>query len=139
MIDCCPDLPRQLLYWADQGAKTISRVNFEGRHRRTVVESNGYLDHPFGLAVFEVGRARHTTNNRLRRRAGNEWTNEANGWISPIHEPGQEAWVWFKPAIIGLQGRARNHARSCKTKCFCRKQVLGKPLRVAGVGRFCAT
>uniref|UniRef100_H3CXH4 EGF-like domain-containing protein n=1 Tax=Tetraodon nigroviridis TaxID=99883 RepID=H3CXH4_TETNG len=47
------DLPRQLLYWADQGAKTISRVNFEGRHRRTVVESNGYLDRPFGLAVFE--------------------------------------------------------------------------------------
>lgn len=38
----------------DQGTKTISRVNFEGRHRKTVVESNGYLDQPFGLAVFEV-------------------------------------------------------------------------------------
>lgn len=34
--------------------RTISRVNFEGRDRKTVVESNGYLDQPFGLAVFEV-------------------------------------------------------------------------------------
>ncbi|XP_074525130.1 low-density lipoprotein receptor-related protein 8-like [Halichoeres trimaculatus] len=47
------DLPRQLLYWADQGMRSISRVDFEGRHRKTVVESNGYLDQPFGLAVFE--------------------------------------------------------------------------------------
>ncbi|XP_062251313.1 very low-density lipoprotein receptor-like isoform X1 [Platichthys flesus] len=45
------DMPRQLLYWADQ--RSISRVNFEGRDRKTVVESNGYLDQPFGLAVFE--------------------------------------------------------------------------------------
>lgn len=44
----------------DQGTKTISRVNFEGRHRKTAVESNGYLDQPFGLAVFEV-RRRHST------------------------------------------------------------------------------
>ncbi|XP_051232632.1 low-density lipoprotein receptor-related protein 8 [Dicentrarchus labrax] len=47
------DMPRQLLYWVDQGMRTISRVNLEGRHRKTVVESNGYLDRPFGLAVFE--------------------------------------------------------------------------------------
>ncbi|XP_076009223.1 low-density lipoprotein receptor-like [Genypterus blacodes] len=47
------DMPRQLLYWADQGTRTISRVTLEGRHRKTVVESNGYLDRPFGLAVFE--------------------------------------------------------------------------------------
>ncbi|XP_044218108.1 low-density lipoprotein receptor-like [Thunnus albacares] len=47
------DLPRQLLYWVDQGMRSISRVNLEGRHRKTVVESNGYLDRPFGLAVFE--------------------------------------------------------------------------------------
>uniref|UniRef100_UPI0037E90A9B low-density lipoprotein receptor-related protein 8-like n=1 Tax=Semicossyphus pulcher TaxID=241346 RepID=UPI0037E90A9B len=47
------DMPRQLLYWADQGMRSISRVNLEGRHRKTVVESNGYLDRPFGLAVFE--------------------------------------------------------------------------------------
>ncbi|KAM3876257.1 low-density lipoprotein receptor-like [Diretmus argenteus] len=47
------DMPRQLLYWADQGMRTISRVSLEGRHRKTVVESNGYLDRPFGLAVFE--------------------------------------------------------------------------------------
>ncbi|XP_076583327.1 low-density lipoprotein receptor-related protein 8-like [Chaetodon auriga] len=47
------DMPRQLLYWVDQGMKSISRVNLEGRHRKTVVESNGYLDRPFGLAVFE--------------------------------------------------------------------------------------
>ncbi|XP_069377921.1 low-density lipoprotein receptor-related protein 8-like isoform X1 [Paralichthys olivaceus] len=45
------DMPRQLLYWADQ--RSISRVNFKGRDRKTVVESNGYLDRPFGLAVFE--------------------------------------------------------------------------------------
>ncbi|XP_047443986.1 low-density lipoprotein receptor-related protein 8-like [Mugil cephalus] len=47
------DMPRQLLYWYDQGTRSISRVNFEGRHRKTVVESNGYLDRSFGLAVFE--------------------------------------------------------------------------------------
>lgn len=47
-------MPRQLLYWVDQGMRSISRVNLEGRHRKTVVESNGYLDRPFGLAVFEV-------------------------------------------------------------------------------------
>ncbi|XP_029905112.1 low-density lipoprotein receptor-related protein 8-like [Myripristis murdjan] len=47
------DVPRRLLYWADQGMRTISRVSLEGRHRKTVVESNGYLDRPFGLAVFE--------------------------------------------------------------------------------------
>lgn len=48
------DMPRQLLYWLDQETKTIFRVNLEGHHRKTVVESNGYLDRPFGLAVFEV-------------------------------------------------------------------------------------
>ncbi|KAM4629850.1 low-density lipoprotein receptor-like [Polymixia lowei] len=47
------DMPRQLLYWADQEKRTISRVSLEGRHRKTVVESNGYLDRPVGLAVFE--------------------------------------------------------------------------------------
>ncbi|XP_054646782.1 low-density lipoprotein receptor-related protein 8-like [Dunckerocampus dactyliophorus] len=47
------DMPRQLLYWLDQGMRSISRVNLDGRHRKTVVESNGYLDRPFGLAVFE--------------------------------------------------------------------------------------
>ncbi|XP_062280416.1 very low-density lipoprotein receptor-like [Scomber scombrus] len=47
------DMPRQLLYWVDQGMRSISRINLEGRHRKVVVESNGYLDRPFGLAVFE--------------------------------------------------------------------------------------
>lgn len=49
-------MPRQLLYWVDLGTKSISRVNLDGRHRKTVVESNGYLDRPFGLAVFEVNK-----------------------------------------------------------------------------------
>ncbi|KAM9383922.1 vitellogenin receptor Yl-like isoform 2-T2 [Pholidichthys leucotaenia] len=47
------DMPRQLLYWFDEGMRSISRVNLEGRHRKIVVESNGYLDHSFGLTVFE--------------------------------------------------------------------------------------
>ncbi|KAM6922076.1 low-density lipoprotein receptor-related protein 8-like [Xenentodon cancila] len=47
------DMPRQLLYWFDQGTRSISRINLEGRHRKTVVESNGFLDRLFGLAVFE--------------------------------------------------------------------------------------
>ncbi|XP_058640108.1 low-density lipoprotein receptor-related protein 8 isoform X1 [Onychostoma macrolepis] len=47
------DIPRGLLYWADSGLRIISRVAFDGQHRKTVVESNGYLDKPFGLAVFE--------------------------------------------------------------------------------------
>ncbi|XP_077574072.1 low-density lipoprotein receptor-like isoform X1 [Stigmatopora nigra] len=47
------DMPRQLLYWLDRGMRSISRVTLEGRHRKTVVESNGYLDQPFHLVVFE--------------------------------------------------------------------------------------
>lgn len=48
------DIPRGLLYWADSGLRTVSRAAFDGQHRKTVVESNGYLDQPFGLAIFEV-------------------------------------------------------------------------------------
>ncbi|MEQ2247182.1 hypothetical protein ILYODFUR_006648 [Ilyodon furcidens] len=47
------DMPRRLLYWFDQGMRSISRINVEGQHRKIVVESNGYLDRMFGLAVFE--------------------------------------------------------------------------------------
>ncbi|KAG9350736.1 hypothetical protein JZ751_024625 [Albula glossodonta] len=47
------DTPRQLLYWMDSGLRTISRVGLNGQHRKTILESNGYLDRPFGLAVFE--------------------------------------------------------------------------------------
>lgn len=47
------DMPRQLLYWFDEGMRRISRVNLDGRQRKTVVESNGYLDRAFGLSVFE--------------------------------------------------------------------------------------
>lgn len=70
-LNFCLDMPRRLLYWVDRGTKTISRVDLEGRHRKTVVESNGYLDRPFGLAVFEVKNAHaHTTvltlNSKLR-------------------------------------------------------------------------
>lgn len=52
-VALCLDMPRQLLYWVDQGLRRISRVNLEGHHRKTVVESNGFLDQPFGLALFE--------------------------------------------------------------------------------------
>ncbi|TUD19545.1 Low-density lipoprotein receptor-related protein 8 [Bagarius yarrelli] len=48
------DVPRGLLYWADAGLNAVSRVTYDGLHRKTVVESNGYLNQPFGLAVFEV-------------------------------------------------------------------------------------
>ncbi|XP_012694849.1 low-density lipoprotein receptor-like [Clupea harengus] len=47
------DLPRKLLYWADAGRRSVSRISFNGQQRKTVLESNGYLDRPFGLAVFE--------------------------------------------------------------------------------------
>ncbi|XP_029110447.1 very low-density lipoprotein receptor-like isoform X2 [Scleropages formosus] len=47
------DIPRHLLYWVDSGLRTISRVGLDGHHRKTVLESNGYLDKPFGLTVFE--------------------------------------------------------------------------------------
>lgn len=47
------DVPRGLLYWADSLLNSVSRVAYDGLHRKTVVESNGYLDQPFGLAVFE--------------------------------------------------------------------------------------
>ncbi|XP_030229100.1 low-density lipoprotein receptor-related protein 8 [Gadus morhua] len=47
------DVPRQLLFWADQGARSVSRVDLAGRHRKTVLKSNGYMDQLSGLAVFE--------------------------------------------------------------------------------------
>ncbi|KAK0144150.1 Very low-density lipoprotein receptor [Merluccius polli] len=47
------DVPRQLLYWADRDTRTISRVDLAGRHRKTVLKSNGYMDQLSGLAVFE--------------------------------------------------------------------------------------
>ncbi|XP_035377692.1 very low-density lipoprotein receptor-like isoform X2 [Electrophorus electricus] len=47
------DIPRGLLYWADSEFREISRITFDGQHRKAVVESNGYVDQPFGLAVFE--------------------------------------------------------------------------------------
>ncbi|KAL4658828.1 very low-density lipoprotein receptor-like [Arapaima gigas] len=47
------DIPRNLLYWVDSGLRTISRVGLDGYYRKTVLESNGYLDRPFGLVVFE--------------------------------------------------------------------------------------
>lgn len=59
-------MPRQLLYWVDQGTKTISRVDLEGRHRKTVVESNGYLDRPFGLAVFEVKQPHYSSDSSIQ-------------------------------------------------------------------------
>ncbi|XP_060788621.1 low-density lipoprotein receptor-like isoform X2 [Neoarius graeffei] len=49
------DIPRGLLYWADAHLNTVSRVTYDGLHRKTVIESNGYLDQPFGLALFESG------------------------------------------------------------------------------------
>ncbi|KAG7332819.1 hypothetical protein KOW79_004653 [Hemibagrus wyckioides] len=52
-ISIALDVPRGLLYWADSGLNTVSRVAYDGLHRKTVVESNGYLNQPFGLAVFE--------------------------------------------------------------------------------------
>ncbi|KAM9475425.1 low-density lipoprotein receptor-related protein 8-like [Clarias gariepinus] len=47
------DEPRGLLYWADSSLRTVSRVTYDGLHRKTVLESNSHLDQPFGLAVFE--------------------------------------------------------------------------------------
>nr|XP_015220753.1 PREDICTED: CD320 antigen isoform X2 [Lepisosteus oculatus] len=47
------DPTRNLLYWADSGLRTLSRIGLDGRHRKTVAESNGYLDRPLGLVVFE--------------------------------------------------------------------------------------
>ncbi|MBN3302995.1 VLDLR protein, partial [Amia calva] len=47
------DMPRSLLYWVDSGLRTVSRIGLDGQHRKIVVESNGFLDRPFGLAVFE--------------------------------------------------------------------------------------
>lgn len=76
----------------DQGAKTISRVSFEGRHRKTVVESNGYLDQLFGLAVFEV-RQPHDTVGAYQKHPSLENRKRRvhyKVWISPILELGQE-------------------------------------------------
>ncbi|KPP63881.1 hypothetical protein Z043_117818, partial [Scleropages formosus] len=56
------DIPRHLLYWVDSGLRTISRVGLDGHHRKTVLESNGYLDKPFGLTgqVFWTDKETHS-------------------------------------------------------------------------------
>ncbi|XP_063057142.1 very low-density lipoprotein receptor-like [Engraulis encrasicolus] len=106
------DLPRGLLYWADAGTRSVSRVRFDGQQRKTVLESNGYLDRPSGLVVFE-GRV--------------FWTDQASGTLcgsdrdagsSPLLRLGQGTTPGGLAILHPvLQPQGKTQCGSCTSAC----------------------
>ncbi|XP_059196386.1 low-density lipoprotein receptor-like [Centropristis striata] len=110
------DMPRQLLYWVDEGTRSISRVNLDGRQRKIVVESNGYLDRPFGLAVFEgfVYWSEEVT--RSVCRASKHDGNNLQILLSNVSSPG--GVVVLQPVLQPDGPTVCGHSRTpCNHKC----------------------
>ncbi|XP_068175516.1 low-density lipoprotein receptor-like isoform X2 [Antennarius striatus] len=141
------DIPRQLLYWIDQGTKSISRINFEGRQRKTVVESNGYLDRPFGLAVFEgfmywneevthtVCRANKHDGKNLQILSSNAASPGGVVIIHPALQPNG-------PSICGNTGTVCQHecvvdllAETPEFRCTPPEMGRKKPLEIPSISR----
>lgn len=47
------DLIHNHLYWVDAKLSSIYSVNFDGSHRRLILQSKETLGHPFSITTFE--------------------------------------------------------------------------------------